>query len=392
MRSWRDIVRSISAVVMISFGVYLVACLATLLYGMDVVFPELETRSFTLHVVFIEVLPFITMNGPVLYGWYLFLVTAIMLSAIWVFLRSARGFVGELTMKSEARNHSPFFDVCGLMFAVFFINTIIVLAMMAAGGEVVDPIEEMETWELLLILANASVWEELVIRVLMIGLPLIAVDAAMRRGLRRPHKYVLGGGISIGRAEVALVLMSSIIFGFGHLEGWGVWKVFPSGLAGVAFGYLYLRHGLAASILLHFSFDYLSMPLLVFDDSFAFTVVVGIGILLWIGLGLLFAIYFTIRLVEFLSGRALFDPKGGAATPSGHVRTLYPRPYPAPQSGEEVVGVGRPSAHEDTRFNDGVGAMSPASGGYFACPVCGSTGARWMSGKTQCLGCGRLFE
>jgi len=301
-----------------------------------------------------------------LYGWYLLLVSTIVLSAIWVFLRSARGFVGELTMKSEARNHSPFFDVCGLMFAVFFINTAIVLAMMAIGSEIADPIEEMEPWELLIILANASVWEELVVRVLMIGLPLIAVDAAMRRGLRKPHKYLLGGGISIGRVEVALILVSSVIFGFGHLEGWGVWKVFPSGLAGVAFGYIYLRHGLAASILLHFSFDYLSMPLLVFDDSLALTIAVGVGILLWIGLGLLFAIYFTIRIVEFLRGRTLFDPEG--------------------------VGADRPLAHERARFSGGGGAMPPPSGSYFVCPVCGSTGARWMGGKLQCLSCGRLFE
>ena len=391
VRSWRDIVRSISAIVMISFGVYLVVCLATLLYGMDLVFPELETRSFTLHVVFFEVLPFVTMSGALLYGWYLFLVSAIILSAIWVFLSSARGFVGELTMKSAARDHSPFFDMCGLMFAVFFINTAIVLAMMAIGSEVADPIEEMETWELLFLLANASVWEELVIRVLMIGLPLIAVDAAMRRGLRKPHKYVLGGGISIGRVEVALILVSSVIFGFGHLEGWGVWKVFPSGLAGVAFGYLYLRHGLAASILLHFSFDYLSMPLLVFDGSLALTLTVGIGILLWIGLGLLFAIYFTIRIVEFLRGRTLFDPERRGAMAPVPAGTLYRQPQPARQP-DGWVGADRPSTHESPRFSDGGGAMPPPSGSYFICPVCGSTGARWMDGKLQCLSCGRLFE
>lgn len=365
--------------------------MTTLLYGMDLVFPELETRSFTLHVVLFEVLPFITMSGSLLYGWYLFLVSAIVVSAIWVFLRSARGFVGELTMKSAARNHSAFFDMCGLMFAVFFINTAIVLAMMAIGSEVADPIEEMETWELLFVLANASVWEELIIRVLMIGLPLIAVDAALRRGFKKPHKYVLGGGISIGRAEVALILISSVIFGFGHLEGWGVWKVFPSGLAGVAFGYMYLKHGLAASVLLHFSFDYLSMPLLVFDGSLALTLAVGIGILLWIGLGLMFAIYFTIRIAEFLKGRTFLDPERRRAMAPAPTGTMYRQPRPAhPPNGS--VGAGRPSARESPRFSDGGGATSPPSGSYFVCPVCGSTEARWMDGKLQCLSCGRLFE
>ncbi len=376
---------------MISFGVYLVVCLAILLYGMEIVFPELETRSFTLPIVFFDVLPFITLKGPLLYGWYLFLVSAIVLSAMWVFFGSARGFVKELTMKSAARDHSPFFDMCGLMFAVFFINTIIVLAMMAMGSEVTDPIEEAETWELLLLLANASVWEELIIRVLMIGLPLIAVDAAMKRGFKKPHKYVLAGGVSIGRAEVAMILVSSVIFGFAHLEGWGAWKVFPSGLAGVAFGYIYLKHGLAASIMLHFSFDYLSMPLLVFDDSIALALVVGIGILLWIGLGLLFAIYFTIRIVEFLSRKTYFDHIGGGAVAPVPARTMYQQPYPASQTGG-WGGVGRQSDHESYRFADRSGATAPSSRSYFVCPVCGSTGARWMAGKMQCLSCGRLFE
>lgn len=391
VRPWRDIARSISAIVMISFGVYLVVCLAILLYGMGIVVPELDTRSFTLPIVFFEVLPFITLKGSLLYGWYIFLVAAVMLSATWVFFGSARGFVRELTMKSAARDHSQFFDVCGLMFAVFFVNTAIVLAMMATGSDVVDPIEESETWELLFLLANASVWEELIVRVLMIGLPLVAVDAAMRRGFKKPHKYVLGGGISIGRAEVALILVSSIIFGFAHLEGWGAWKVFPSALAGVALGYIYLRHGLAASILLHFSFDYLSMPLLVFDDSIALALAVGVGILLWVGLGLLFVIYFTIRIVEFLSGRTFFDSEGGGAVAPVPAQTMYQQLRPARQPGG-WVGAGRASDDESPRFGDGGGATASSSGSYFVCPVCGSTGARWMDGKLQCLSCGRLFE
>jgi membrane protease YdiL (CAAX protease family) len=371
-RAWRDIARTISAIIMISFATYLAVCLFTLLYGIGIVSPELEFWSFTLYVVFLGVYGLVTLSGGMLYGWYLFLVFTIILSAAWVFLTSARGFGKELTMKSEPRSHSPFFDMCGLMVAILFINTVIVLAMVGIGGEATNPTEDVETSELLLLLANASVWEELIVRVLLIGIPLLVIDAVAKRGFRKPHKYLLGGGIAIGRPEVFLIVVSSIIFGLAHLEGWGAWKVFPSGLAGVAFGYMYLKHGLAASILLHFSFDYLSMPLLVFEGSLSLALAVGIGILLWLGLGLVFATYFTIRIAEFLTGKTLFDSPGG---------TPVPAPAGAPYTQSQQW-----SQHSNWTH------APPTSDDFFICPICGSTGARRLQGRRQCRSCGRLFE
>ena len=367
--------KALMAAFMLTFGAYLVVCLFTLVYGADIVGPEIVDRSYTFYIVFLVFIPVGTIGGHALLGYYLLLVATIVASAVWLLFRSASKFAGELTMKGKSRDHSPFFDLCGLMFAVFFINTVIVLFLEISGNSPISPVEEMEEWELLFILANASVWEEIIARVLMIGLPLMFVDALGRGGSRPPHKYLLAGGIDIRWAEASLVVISAVIFGFAHYEGWGSWKVFPAGVAGLAFGYMFLKHGLPAAIMLHFSFDYLSMPLIVFDDTLALQLPVALGIILWIGLGLVFTVYFTIRITEFLSKTKYLDPQ--------------PPPMavavgPFPVRGFPVAH--QPPAQQQWHPTAGVGQ------GFFVCPSCGSGQARWHDGGLQCLGCGQLFK
>ncbi|HIH02134.1 TPA: CPBP family intramembrane metalloprotease [Thermoplasmata archaeon] len=223
---------------------------------------------------------------------------------------------------------------------------------------------------------------------LYIGVPLAAAYFAMTRDLSKLPKYLLGGGITIGAAEVVLVLTSGVIFGFAHFEGWGAWKIFPSGLAGVAFGYMFLRHGLPAAIMLHFSFDYLSMPLVVFEDSIGLLLVVGISILLWLAVGSVFVVYYTIRLVEFVTKRTFFDVRTGeeGAPP---FRGQRPRPVTYGNSPG-----GYPYSPEVSTSGGGNlgGGRGFGPGGYFICPACGGTAARWLGGGLQCMRCGRIFK
>ena len=375
-KQWRTVMRSLSAAFMITFAVYLVVCLFTLVYGIDIVYRDIGDHSYTLYFVFFAIVPLITISGSLLSAYYLLVVAAIVASAIWLLFKSGRKFADELTMKGTARNHSPFFDLCGLMFAVFFINTVIVLFLTASGNSPQSPVDEMEDWELLFLLANASVWEELIARVAVIGIPLLMTDTLFLREPPRPKwRYILGGAVRIRWAEATLVIISAVVFGFAHYEGWGSWKVFPAGIAGLAFGYMFLKHGLPAAIMLHFSFDYLSMPITVFDDLIALQLLVALGVLLWIGMGLAFAVYFTVRIVEFIAGRTFMDEDGGVPAGAqgwGDER----RQAPVPREGVErqwhpTAGVGR---------------------GLFICPACGSYEARWHEGGLQCLGCGRLFK
>lgn len=367
--------RTLSAAIMISFGAYLAVCLFTLVYGIGIVGPEIGDHSYTFYFVLLVFIPLGTIYGSALVGYYLLLVATILISAIWLLLKSGRRFTEELTMRGMARSHSPFFDLCGLMFAVLFVNTVIILFLTVSGNSPDSPVEELEDWELLFILANASVWEELIARVMLIGLPLLAVDAIHKGVLRPPQKYVLGGDIKIEWGQTALIILSATIFGLAHYEGWGSWKVFPAGLAGVAFGYMFLKHGLPAAIMLHFSFDYLSMPLTVFDDLFALHLIVALGILLWIGLGLAFTVYFTIRIVEFITKKKYLDEDVPAP-----VGAFGPYPLPSQATGHQ------PPLQRQWHPTAGVGQ------GFFVCPTCGSGEARWHDGGLQCLRCGRRFQ
>ncbi len=385
---WRRLARAIAAAFMSTFAIYLVVCLGVLVIGVDIVMPVLGERSFSLYVVFVALVSVGTISGAALQAWYIFLVSAILASAVWLALRSGPKYLKELTMRGAPRDHSPFFDLCALMFAVLFINTVVVLILMLAGQEPTAPVEGMEDWELLFLLANASVWEELIVRVLLLGLPLMVVDLARGTRLRKLRRYVLGGHIDIMWGEAALVVLSSVIFGFAHFEAWGLWKVFPSSIAGLAFGYMFLKHGLPAAIMLHFSFDYLSMPLTILDQSFALQMIVAIGILLWAGLGLMFTVYFSVRIVEFLSKRRFFEEERPSPAAVTAVATRLPgRP------GQGGQAWGYPPNQPERTVQNRVGTAPPPGGGFFVCPVCGSTNARLDGARgIICLGCGRSYE
>src|SRR5207245_3280729 len=79
-------------------------------------------------------------------------------------------------------------------------------------------------------------------------------------------RYVLGGVLRNDSPKEALAVgwallfASSAIFGLAHAPGWGLWKVVPAMVAGLGFGYLFLRHGIGAAILAHFVNDY-AIPL-----------------------------------------------------------------------------------------------------------------------------------
>ena len=376
--------KTVLAFCMITFALQLIISLVTLVWGVHIVLPEIVNHSFWLYVALPMLIDFVKLSGHILGMYYIALVLIIIGSAIWMFAKSWKGFVLELAMKGKSREHSAFFDTCALMFATLFVSVFVALFVSAAGGLPTDPVSDVDLWELLFLLANASVWEEVVVRILLIGIPLLAVDLARRRLRPKKLAYVMGGGFTIGVPEAALIVISATVFGFAHLEGWGWWKVFPATIGGIAMGYLFVKHGLWAAIMLHFGTDYLSMPLEMFGNGFVAQLVLSLGLLLWIGLGLIFCIYFTVRIAEFVTGRKLAEEKphlAGAPTvfyPSyqyGGAGGQYLPPPPGPQPGPEITVQSQ---------------VAPGFGGIYVCPYCGYTEARWADGRFQCLRCGRL--
>ncbi len=382
----RAVIKAVSAFAMITLGIQTMLMLFTLIYGIHMVVPEIldEWAGYTLFVIVPVVVTLFELSGYYLVAYYLFLVVAIVASCAWVVLRSYKTFLKELSMKATTREHSPLFETCGLLFATMFFSVVMALAFGASDEEIPD-IGTVE--ESLFLLANASVWEEIVVRVLMIGLPMVLVDFARRSWNKNWYAYALGGGFRLGIPEVSLLIISSFVFGMAHyVTGWGAWKILPAAVGGLAFGYLFLRFGIAASIMLHFATDYLGMPIEVFESD-RLRMIVGLGVLMWLGFGLIFFIYYTTRVAEFLSGKRLFetgpravptpwtDPRMRAPIPGTWTYSTVPTQAPAPQPHQPP-----PSAPP---------AVSSFGMGY-VCPVCGHTEARYINGRFQCLGCGHL--
>lgn len=105
---------------------------------------------------------------------------------------------------------------------------------------------------------NSPVYEEIYFRLILIGIPLFLVDFARQRE-KSVWKYAFGG-LNIDFFTLFLLIFSSIIFALAHiLAGDPIYKLLPIMIIGLAFGYLFLKKGIHASIILHFSITYMDM-------------------------------------------------------------------------------------------------------------------------------------
>ncbi len=386
--SWRTVSKTIAAMLMIVFIGQIILQLGTLIYGVGIVGPAIldghDIASYTLFIVLPVFINLFTISGSALFAYYLFIVAAIVASVIWIFLTSAKGFLLELKGKAKPREHSAFFDTAALLFATLFFSFVVSFLVAIFGGSLGEP-STGTIADILFALANASVWEELAVRVLLIGVPLLVIDL-VRRSHKKWHKYLLGSGIQFGIAEVVLLVVSSMIFGIAHyVGGWGLWKITPAAVAGLAFGYLFLRHGLAAAVMMHFGTDYFSMPSQVFStDTGALTMITIVLELFWVAVGAVFFAYFITRMAEFFSGKPIMAetpaPVGALQfAPGANPYAQYQPHYVIPQPQAQT-----PNPH--VTYHPGV---QHGYGGY-VCPVCGYTQARWLDGRFQCLRCGNL--
>ncbi|MCU0851713.1 MAG: CPBP family glutamic-type intramembrane protease [Thermoplasmata archaeon] len=390
---WRRIIKAIAAFVMIVYLFQLAFQIVTLVWGAKLVVPDiLETWSgVTLFVIMPIVVDLLEISGYTLVVYYYSLIAAIVASCLWIFLTSFSQFTKEARMRAESRRHSALFDTLGLFFATLFFSVLIALLVQPSSDEVPSPTVLSDS---LFLLANASVWEELVTRVLLIGVPLLAWALLRSSRKNRIYSYFLGGGFKMNLPEVTLILVSSVIFGFAHFEGgWGAWKIVPTTAAGLAFGYLFLKHGLAAAIMMHFATDYLALPLEAFY-SFALEMILGLGVLLWLAFGAVFFVYYTTRMLEFVTGRKYFEFEQPQPSPGVQAAYGYPPSYryapvnqqPWPLQPEGAIP---PPAPESDPYRQSV-PQSMSIVGRYVCPACGHTEARWVNGRFQCLRCGNL--
>lgn len=393
--SWRVTSKSIAAILILSMVVMTFLMLFTLLYGIAIVGPAIldgtgHLSSYGMFIVLPILVTILTLSGAPLFAYYIFIIFAIVLSVAWVFATSARGFAQELRGRAKSREHSALFDTYALLCASLFFTEATVLLLILLGMDTGTSISTGNLADSLFLLANAAVWEEIAVRVLLIGMPLLVVDLVRRRLQARPHRYVLGGGFKFGTPETVLVVISAIIFGIAHwVGGWPPWKIPDAAVAGLAFGYLFLKHGLPSAILLHFVNDYLTMPSDVFStNTGALWLITVLLVFMWAIIGSAFFVYYLTRIVEFVTGRRLLEQRPVAVgVPGVDPRFYGPYPQPYAYAPHPLAQTTRPSQTYGVVPGQTVG--HGYSGGY-VCPACGNTQARWIDGKFECLRCGNI--
>lgn len=118
--------------------------------------------------------------------------------------------------------------------------------------------------------STAPILEELVFRVLLIGLPLYALFyhrlsvQELVKSLWHPHSYL---DVSSQSRVFVLIALVGVLFGMTHVyvgESWSFGKLTQATLGGFILGWVYYRHGLLAAILLHWATNYFVLSYLYF--------------------------------------------------------------------------------------------------------------------------------
>lgn len=261
-------------------GFALLACLVLAVVSVPVTLPELlaphpEDPELSFAFFLITPVPLVfavvAPPSPGLGAWYLLLVVSVIASPLLLLRKEGGALLDELAPRLRSLRapdwHTPRAVLqVGLLFLAVFAFDQLYFILITPFLEAAPAAPSFGAlWTQFYLLINASVYEELVGRVLLIGLPMLAfrwfqAASAGRPLAPSPLRYIYGGGFPLTRLPALLLLGSSVFFGLAHLfGGWDWVKVAPTFVAGLAFGYLYLKHGLPAAILLHFLFDYIGL-------------------------------------------------------------------------------------------------------------------------------------
>lgn len=306
---------------MLAYCLFLFLCSLVLIYALPLVGQ---------HISEIEALPFLLIPYPVAItvlegnaagAYWAFLGIAMILSLIWMIWperkklkETLRDSVGMLRAPTRG-NDRTIFIVGQLFLAVLFFDFAYYFLIEAGGAAPTSPaFSEQAMWENMYGFLNASVWEEIAARIILIGVPLLIfrmfVSAHegrlpghmdnLGRSTKKVLRLLLGGHNDFGPVVVGLIVFSSAMFGFAHAPGWDLWKILPTALSGLAFGYVYIKKGVHAAIILHFSFDYLGITQeLLLPNTFGVWTAMMLIFVIWFLAGMVYFIFYSAKVMRF---------------------------------------------------------------------------------------------
>jgi len=235
-------------------------------FSLDV-FDGITEYTTSIFIVTPWMLDIVWISDGVLQAYYIFLLAAMTVSVGYILFKT----VGPLKRFFKDKNTEPMkntalFEMTVLFAATYAIQMAFILIITIAGVDVESPTDGLDIIALLFLLLQASVWEEVITRILFIGVPMLIVSLILTEKGTKWWRY-LAGGFGMSRRAIVLIFFSAAIFGLAHVPGWDLWKLFPTFLVGLVLGYLFVKYGVYASIAMHFLTDYLSSSDWMFGDG-----------------------------------------------------------------------------------------------------------------------------
>ena len=347
----------------------------------------LETPIEYIFIIFPFPVLLFTISGAQFQAWHI-LMLSILIGAFaysnyellkdWL---SRRGqFLLSLTAPDKAK--SSLEGVAKLFMASSFFSTVYFIFLALGSIEMSSPaFDEFSRAELIYGLFNASVFEELISRVLLIGVPLLIIGIFMK--WNKPWKKLLGGGLDITPMTMSLITFAAIFFALAHVGSWDFWKVPQVLITGFALGYAFVRYGLHASIMIHFSINLTSSMMEIWPDSLLVGGILGMSFFIWIVIGGYFFFDYIWRLL--IKMKFISRPKPAAHTSGIQYGPPPQAGYQQPSAGYQESQIPDQPSQQYVPPPTQMRQMQSSKG--FICPNCGNTGANYADGRLTCLRC-----
>ena len=147
-------------------------------------------------------------------------------------------------------------------FSILIVVSVIIDSLQQSFGVFVEPPEIQNQLIQFFRITTSPLTEEIGFRIFLIGLPLFAMFATkisignFFKSLWHPSQNL---EITNYKKVLGLVIVVGIFFGVAHIisgSPWSTGKFTQAAISGVIIGWVYVRHGLAPAILLHWATNY----------------------------------------------------------------------------------------------------------------------------------------
>jgi hypothetical protein len=219
---------------------------------------HLDDLRVSLILITPEVVSFYTLGDLEAKVYWIIIILALVASSVYGLIGFFKAFRTSVDDGDETRIENNGLFWASVLFGSTILITIAYNLILGLFGSGIDSswTDRYSELDMKFMLAEAPFWEEIISRVLLIGVPM-TILAILVTGKLRSLRCLLGG-FEMSKVAIIFIVFSGLMFGIAHNGGWGVEKVFPTVIQGIALGYLFVRFGLYASIILHFLTDYMS--------------------------------------------------------------------------------------------------------------------------------------